>query len=553
MPARLAIHHPPGRMGVRNNPFGMDVANFELFRALAQHGGYEALHVLSHVEVGAGEIDVLREGAARPPRLTIGSVLDQGAAQAAGVVLRGRPDLYDLAWLRRRSLGDRAFSLVGLIHTLAPPATRQTIGMAAVGPTQPWDALICTSPAVQAQTTQMFDAWGDYLAERFAGKPGPRPMLPLVPLGVDLPRLSAAADRPDARAALRARLGLGADDVLAIWVGRLSYFEKAFPQPMFRALEEAAQATGARVHFAMAGWFPEPENRAMYEAAARAYAPSVPLHLLDGNDRALLDEVWAGADIFLSLVDNIQETFGITPLEAMASGLPVVVSDWDGYRYTVRDGRDGFLIPTLGGPSPALGRALSGRHVMGLDSYQTYVGSVAQYTAVNVPAAAAALAELIRSPELRRRMGASGRQRVREAFDWPVVIGQLNALFDELTQIRAAAPDVQSRHRDNPLKGEPFADFAGFATSVLHLDMRLIARPQAGPADLTRAASLELDQVAAIWRATPAECGQALAAVVDGAGSVRAVLERFPVQRRRAVELGLIWMMKLGILDWVGG
>ncbi len=31
--------------------------------------------------------------------------------------------------------------------------------------------------------------------------------------------------------------------------------------------------------------------------------------------------------------------------EAMAAGLPVVVSDWDGYKDTVRDGVDGFRIP----------------------------------------------------------------------------------------------------------------------------------------------------------------------------------------------------------------
>ena len=37
-------------------------------------------------------------------------------------------------------------------------------------------------------------------------------------------------------------------------------------------------------------------------------------------------------DIFVSLSDNIQETFGLTPLEGMASGLPVVATDWNGYR-----------------------------------------------------------------------------------------------------------------------------------------------------------------------------------------------------------------------------
>ncbi|MFX4717673.1 glycosyltransferase, partial [Acinetobacter baumannii] len=85
------------------------------------------------------------------------------------------------------------------------------------------------------------------------------------------------------------------------------------------------------------------------------------------------------------------ETFGITPLEAMAAGLPVVVSDWDGYRATVRHGVEGFLVETLGGP-PGLGDLMLDRHLFGMDSYQSYVGQVAQYTAVHVAKAAEALA-----------------------------------------------------------------------------------------------------------------------------------------------------------------
>ena len=51
-----------------------------------------------------------------------------------------------------------------------------------------------------------------------------------------------------------------------------------------------------------------------------------------------------------SEVVAIQETFDLTLLGAMAAGLPVVASDWDGYRYTMRDGIEAFLVPTLGGP-----------------------------------------------------------------------------------------------------------------------------------------------------------------------------------------------------------
>ena len=60
--------------------------------------------------------------------------------------------------------------------------------------------------------------------------------------------------------------------------------------------------------------------------------PEVQLHVLDGRGEKVRREIWSAADIFVSLVDNIQETFGLAPLEAMAAGLPTVVSDWDGFR-----------------------------------------------------------------------------------------------------------------------------------------------------------------------------------------------------------------------------
>ena len=52
------------------------------------------------------------------------------------------------------------------------------------------------------------------------------------------------------------------------------------------------------------------------------------------------------SDIFVSLADNIQETFGLSVIEAMASSLPLVVSDWNGYKDLVNHGFNGFRIPT---------------------------------------------------------------------------------------------------------------------------------------------------------------------------------------------------------------
>jgi D-inositol-3-phosphate glycosyltransferase len=547
----LSIFHPRGELGLGKNPFGKDVANLELFRALAQHGGFEQLDILSIVRVSQEHLqEALIGDSGSAARVVAGSGLDQTAPKAAGALLRGQPDLQNLAWLRRYTVGDRAYSLLGLVHTIAPAIMRQTIAMAMVAPVHPWDAIVCTSPSIRDALTTLFDAWGEFLGERTGGTSPPRPHLPVVPLGVDGDRF-ALADRPEARARVRDRLGLAADDLLVLWVGRLSFFEKAFPQSMFQAVQRAQAASGVTLHFAMAGWFPNDLDQGRYEEAARRHAPDVAVHFLDGNDHDLLGELWAGSDIFLSLVDNIQETFGITPLEAMAAGLPVVISDWDGYRSTVRDGVEGFLVPTLGGPGTGFGVSMVTRHVFEAMSYQSYVGEVAQYTAVHVGRAAEAIAELARSPDLRRRMGAAGRERIRAALDWPVVARQYRALTDELAAIRLASPDPVMRRKTDPIRGDPFVAFAGFATQTLTVDTRLAAAPGA-TGDQVRALTGALDTAFSGMRAPLEECAQALDLLASGPPrTVRDVLLTFPVERRRLVEMGLAWMAKLGLIDWL--
>ena len=552
MASRLSIFHPPGRLGYGANPFGKDVANLQLYRALAQHGGFEQIDVLSHAATTEADLrQALLDGAPGGVRLTADGVLNQAVPPASGALLRGQPYLHELAWLRRRGGSDRAYSLLGLVHTIAPPAIRELIGMTLTSPVQPWDAVICTSPSVRDGLAQMFDEYGDFLSEQCRGVRPPQPQLPIVPLGVDGDAFAARADRPEARASRRAELGLAEDDVLVLWVGRLSYYEKAFPQPMFRAVQQAKAATGAKVCFVMAGWHPTPGDRELYEQAAKAHAPDVDVRLLDGNDAGLVADLWAASDIFLSLVDNIQETFGLTPLEAMAAGRPVVVSDWDGYRYTVRDGVEGFLVPTLLGWPGGNTATIAMNHALEASAYQVYVGVLAQHTAVHVGRAAEALARLIADPELRRRMGAAGRARVREAFDWKVVARQYNALIDDLAARRAAAAEPPTRHRQHPVKGDPFRDFAGFATTTLKLDTPLAAAPGASAEQVLRASQVSLDVTFPSRRATVEECARAFELIARGqARTAREVLAEFPAERRRFVEFGLLWLAKYGYIDW---
>ena len=63
--------------------------------------------------------------------------------------------------------------------------------------------------------------------------------------------------------------------------------------------------------------------------------PDVSYHYLNGKVLGDREKAYSGADIFTFPIDNTQESFGLAPIEAMAAGLPVIASDWDGLRDTV--------------------------------------------------------------------------------------------------------------------------------------------------------------------------------------------------------------------------
>ena len=121
--------------------------------------------------------------------------------------------------------------------------------------------------------------------------------------------------------------------------------------------------------------------------------------------------------------------------------------------------------------------------------------------------------------------------------------------IDELAEIRGSAPDPAPRRSDDPVRGDPFAVFAHFATQAQSLDMQISTR--SGPEEV-QALSGVLDQAFTGLQATPEECEQIIELIATGgARTVREVLVGFPVPRRRAVEFAIPWLAKLGLIDWL--
>jgi glycosyltransferase involved in cell wall biosynthesis len=112
-------------------------------------------------------------------------------------------------------------------------------------------------------------------------------------------------------------------------------------------------------------------------------------------DRPRLKLYYSAADVFVTT--PWYEPFGITPLEAMACGTPVIGASVGGIKYTVQDGITGFLVP------PRDPEALADR-----------------------------LARCYREPELLQRFRRAGLRRVTRRFTWRRVAAAIDALYDSV-------------------------------------------------------------------------------------------------------------------------
>ena len=373
------------------------------------------------------------------------------------------PGLAEQAWVRRFH-GQRSWSITGVVHTMCSQSVLGSIGEMLTAPLQPWDALVCPSQSVLTAVNGIISDYADYLEQRIGARPEMPVKLPVIPLGADVELFSARGRDREARSRLRGDLGFAEDDVVVLFLGRLIFYAKAHPAPMLAALERAAKKTGRTVRMIFAGWFEDEREKKSFMEAPAHFCPGVKTVFLDGRSEYVRQNVWAAADIFCSLADNVQETFGLTPIEAMAAGLPVVASDWNGYRETVVHGETGFLAPTAA-PDPGPCLELGRDYLSGACNYSTYIAQASFAAAVDAQAAADALAALIADPELRLKMGDAGRKRAMEIYDWKVIIRQHEELWAELSDIRAGADEIAPPAPGAPpfpLGGDPFRLFGHY-------------------------------------------------------------------------------------------
>ncbi|MFZ0796868.1 MAG: glycosyltransferase family 4 protein [Terriglobales bacterium] len=332
------------------------------------------------------------------------------------------PELRTLATIRHR-LRRYDLPLCGFIHSINSARTVFNILQQYFAGLRECDLLLCSSRA-GLKTIEVYieeiDQWLPpnirYRARRI-----------LVPLGVRIPTVD-----PTARVLLRRRLALAPEHTIALFFGRLSQMSKADLGPLLLALSVLSRR-GTMFHLVIAG------DDTQTNEAPRLTALAADLNCLTNltvwvnptaDDKHLL---YSGADIFISPTDNIQETFGLAVAEALAYGVPAVVSDWDGYRDLVTDGETGFLVRSFF-PTD-IGRL----QLADCTSSMLEEDLLAQSTTIDFVALCEKLEKLVLDSALRRQMGRAGRQFAEDRCSWKVIVNRYEELWHESIQMAKAA------------------------------------------------------------------------------------------------------------------
>jgi hypothetical protein len=244
----------------------------------------------------------------------------------------------------------------------------------------------------------------DELLDDYGAAPG---RISLIPSAVDIARY-----RPMPQDAARASLGLDPSAELIVYVGRV--IPRKDIRNVVQGLARLGEIRRARGELALptllivGGETAEPDVQATPEIGvlqdlANELGVGSQIRFMGRHQPADLHRWYSAADV--AVTTPWYEPFGLTPLEAMACGTPVIGSAVGGITFTVADGETGFLVP------PRDPDALASR----LDA-------------------------LLSDEAMRRHMGVAGVARVVHFFSWSRVGADTAALYDQVLAHHSAGP-----------------------------------------------------------------------------------------------------------------
>ena len=285
------------------------------------------------------------------------------------------------------------------------------------------DTIICTSRAGQQALSTLFANLQS--SQSVAGTRDGFPIrMPLIHIdGVETEAALAPSEHKD-------------DEFVVLSIGRLTAGHKADLRPLIAAFL-SCDSLPAAATLIIAGDDTQGRIAPDLERFAHSFSSPRKLVVMPDVTTAVKQALLRVADVALCMSDTYQETFGVSVLEAMAAGLPVVAPNWDGYRDIVTHGKTGFLADTRIYPDTGLLSAVS----MLIDP----AFALGQRTIVNTEEMLRWIALLAANRSLARQMGRDGLDRAQKHFSWQAIVQRLEDCWSEQLALGKEIRIEQSR------------------------------------------------------------------------------------------------------------
>lgn len=292
------------------------------------------------------------------------------------------------------------------------------------------DALICSSMQVRKFFEKKFLSLEKILNKITGLNFSFNAQMPIIPFGVDIDKYKRRNKNE-----LRNELELPLNKIIILWMGRLSIHNKSDLYPILLILHKINDRFEnlPQYKFVIAG-----TNKEGYgEELARQIRVSkfnidieFKFNVSDLAQRML----YSASDIFIAVSDSLSESFGISLLEAMASGLLVIASNWDGYKDIIIDNYNGFLIDTYWAD------CVDDINHQSTISDSTLNLRMNSTIALNLNQLQDRLILLINDSKKRKEFGDNGIEHIKRNYTRTVVSKQIHDLIDELYEKKYKIP-----------------------------------------------------------------------------------------------------------------
>lgn len=554
--AENAVHFYRQRVDVKPSPTG------SFLGAFINYSGVDAFYCQSQSTADYDDFVTRVSRADTESRECIHVALGDARRFDDAPVLRIKNgDPVPLFW-RRRTLGQRTYSIISEFSDLGRAETHELLASLTTAPAQEWDALVFPSKTVKQTAENLMARQSEYLLSRTGASVNFPGLRYVIPPGINASAYADTTQSQNDRVAVRRRLGIQDEDLCVLTTGNFAFFARAHPTPLYLALEAASRKTGVRIHLLQAGWFENEQMERAYRNAVRDFAPGVNAVFLDGREPEVRDRVWYAADVYAAFHDTISLGLDSEILEAMAAGLPVVAADWGSNSDILKPNQHGFLIPTWL-PLPESGGDLTlapenSLEPANLERADTFLaGTINQTTALDIRTAADAFQLLANDVDKRQTMGEAARRHAIDTFDWSAIIRRHQLLWSELRRVREDATEIAPPARGTaavPHMDDPYSVFQPFASHMINEHTLVMRSPGVSSGEgvsqrLARLRTNAINDVAAAYLLEPDEQAHLLDHLSEYEGiAVFQLAEMIAEERRFKLPRTLGWLAKFGIV-----